>query len=54
MQHVWGKGEVYIRFWWGKLERRRPFGRSWRRWKDNIEMDLKEVGREGMDWIDLA
>jgi hypothetical protein len=25
-----------------------------RRWEDNIEMDLQEVGCEGMDWIDLA
>ena len=24
------------------------------RWKDNIEMDLQEMGREGMDWIGLA
>jgi hypothetical protein len=22
--------------------------------KDNIEMDLQEVGCKGMDWIDLA
>jgi hypothetical protein len=25
-----------------------------RRWKDNIKMDLQEVGWNGMDWIDLA
>jgi hypothetical protein len=24
-----------------------------RRWKDNIKMDLKEMGREGVDWIDV-
>jgi hypothetical protein len=24
------------------------------RWKDNIKMDLQEVGCEGMDWIELA
>jgi hypothetical protein len=29
-------------------------GRSRRRWVDNIKMDLKEVGREGRDCIDLA
>jgi hypothetical protein len=28
----------------GKLEGKRPLGRPRRRWKDNIEMDLKEVG----------
>jgi len=38
----------------GKLERKRPLGRPRRRWKDNIEMDLQEVGRWGMDWVDLA
>ena len=25
-----------------------------RRWVDNIKMDLQEVGRDGMDCIDLA
>jgi len=24
------------------------------RWEDNIQMDLHEVGYEGMDWIELA
>jgi hypothetical protein len=28
----------------GIPEGRRPFGRSRRRWEDNIKMDLKEVG----------
>jgi hypothetical protein len=32
----------------GKPER--PRGR----WEDNIKMDLKEVEREDMDWIDVA
>ena len=31
-------------------EGRRPLGRRRCRWKDNI----KEVGKEGIDWIDLA
>jgi hypothetical protein len=25
-----------------------------RRWVDNIKMDLRELGWDGMDWIDLA
>jgi hypothetical protein len=29
-------------------------GRPRRRWEDNIKMDLREVGWEGMDWINLA
>jgi len=29
-------------------------GRPWRRWEDNIKIDLQEVECEGMDWIDVA
>jgi hypothetical protein len=32
----------------------RPEGRPRHRWMFNIEMDLGEIGRGGMDWIDLA
>jgi hypothetical protein len=28
----------------GKPEGKRPLGRTGRRWEDNIEMDLQEVG----------
>jgi hypothetical protein len=38
----------------GKPEGKRPLGRPRRRWDDNIEMDLQEVGFGGMDWIGLA
>jgi hypothetical protein len=33
---------------------KRPLERPRRRWVDNIRMDLREIGRDGMDWIDLA
>jgi hypothetical protein len=33
---------------------KRPLGRPRRKWVDNIKMDLKETGWDGMDWIDLA
>ena len=33
----------------GKPEGKRPLGRPRRRWKDNIKMDLQEVGFWGMD-----
>ena len=45
---------MYTAFWWGKPERKRPFGRPRRRLEDNIKMDLQEMGCEGMDWIELA
>jgi hypothetical protein len=39
-----GRGEVFTWFWWGDLEGKRPLGRSRRRWKDNIKMDLGGLG----------
>jgi hypothetical protein len=38
----------------GKLEGYRPLGRPRRRWKNNIKMDLNEMGCGGVDWIELA
>jgi hypothetical protein len=38
----------------GKPDGKRQLGRSRRRWVDNIKMDLREIGWDGMDWIDLA
>ena len=38
----------------GKPEVKRPFGKPWRGLKDNIKMDLREVGCGGIDWIELA
>jgi hypothetical protein len=38
----------------GKPEGKRPLGRPRRRYADNIKMDLREVGLDGRDWIDLA
>jgi len=38
----------------GKPERKRPLGRSSRRWEDNIKTYLQELGKGGMDWFYLA
>jgi hypothetical protein len=38
----------------GKPEGRRPLGRPRRRWVDNIKVDLREIGWDVMDWIDLV
>jgi hypothetical protein len=35
-------------------ERKSPLGRPERRWVDNIKIDLREIGWDGVDWIDLA
>jgi hypothetical protein len=37
----------------GILEGRRPLGRPWRGWEDNIKIDLEAVVW-GSDWIELA
>jgi hypothetical protein len=37
-----------------KKEGKRQIGRPRRRWEDNIEMDLREIGWVGIDWIELA
>jgi hypothetical protein len=37
-----------------KPEGKRPLGRPRRRWMDNINMDLLEIGVSVVDWIGLA
>jgi hypothetical protein len=38
----------------GKPGGKRPLGRPRNRLEDNIERDLREIGWDGMHWIDLA
>jgi hypothetical protein len=38
----------------GKPEGTRPLGRPRRRWLGNIEMDLREIEWDGVDWNDTA
>jgi hypothetical protein len=33
---------------------KRPLGRPRHRWVDNIKIDLREIGWDGGNWIDLA
>jgi hypothetical protein len=49
-----GENKNAYRILEGKPEGKRPLGRSRRRWVDNIKMDLKDIGWDGMDWLDLA
>jgi hypothetical protein len=49
-----GEGRGVYRVLVGKLEVRRSMGRSRNRWEDNIRMDLQEVGRGCVDWMELA
>jgi hypothetical protein len=36
------------------LEGKRPIGRPRLRWEDNIRMDLRERGWDGMNWMHVA
>ncbi|KAJ4434880.1 hypothetical protein ANN_23451 [Periplaneta americana] len=38
----------------GRPEGKRSLGRPRRKWEDNIEMDLREVGYDDREWINLA
>jgi hypothetical protein len=38
----------------GKPTGKRPHGRPRRRWVGNIKMDLREIGWDRVDWIDMA
>ena len=49
-----GEGRSVYKCLVGKPEGKRPLGRPRRRWEDNIKMDLQEMGRGDMDWIDVA
>jgi hypothetical protein len=37
-----------------KPEGKRPLGRPIRKSVENIKIDLREIGWDGMDWTDLA
>jgi hypothetical protein len=38
----------------GKPNGKRPLGRPRRKWVDNIKINLRETGWDGIDWIELA
>jgi hypothetical protein len=48
------EGRSVYRVLVGKPEGKRPLRRPRRRWKDNIKMDLREIGIDGTNRIQLA
>jgi hypothetical protein len=38
----------------GKGRRLPPLGTPRHMWVDNIKIDLREIGWDGLDWIDLS
>jgi hypothetical protein len=49
-----GEGRGVYRVLDGRPEGKRPLGRPRRSWKDNIKLDLREIGIDGSNWIQLA
>jgi hypothetical protein len=42
---MWRRG-MHLGYWWESQKERDHW--------DNIKMDLRDIGWDGMDWIDLA
>jgi hypothetical protein len=49
-----GEGRDVYRVLVGRSEGKRPLGRPRRRWQDNIKMDLREIGIDEENCIQLA
>jgi hypothetical protein len=49
-----GEGRDVYRVLIGKPEGKRPLGRPRRRREDNLKMDLREIGIDGANWIQLV
>jgi hypothetical protein len=49
-----GKKRNAYRILVGNQNGKRLLGKPRCRWVDNIKMDLRGIGWDGMDWIDLA
>jgi hypothetical protein len=49
-----GEGRDVYRILIGRPEGKRPLERHRRRWEDNIKIDLREIGIDGTNWIQLA
>jgi hypothetical protein len=45
---------MHIRLLMVNPQGKSPLGRPRRRWVNNIKMNLREIGWDGMDWIDLT
>jgi hypothetical protein len=49
-----GEGRSVYRVLVGRPEGKRPLERPRRRWEDNIKMNLREIGIDAANWIQLA
>jgi hypothetical protein len=49
-----GEGIGVYRVLVGRPEGKRPLGRPRHRWEDNIKLYLREIGIDGVNWVQLA
>jgi hypothetical protein len=49
-----GEGRGVYRVLVDRPEIKRPLERPRRRWEDDIKMDLRQIGNDGANWIQLA
>jgi hypothetical protein len=49
-----GEGRDVYRVLVGRSEGERSLGRPRRRWEDNIKTDLRDIGIDGANWLQLA
>jgi hypothetical protein len=49
-----GEGRGVCRVLIGRPESKRPLGRPGCSWQDNIKLDLREIGIDGPNWIQLV
>ena len=47
-----GEGRSAFKILTGKPTGKRPLGRPRRSWKDNIRMDLEDIGISAGNWVD--
>jgi hypothetical protein len=49
-----GEGKGVYRVLVGRPKGKRPLGRHRHRWENNIKLDLREIGIDGVNWIQMA
>jgi len=51
LEHIQGRGEVHMGFWWGKLVERDHLDDLGVDGNDNVKLDLQEIdwGKHGLD-----
>jgi hypothetical protein len=49
-----GEGRGVYNVLVGRPKGKRPLRRPRRRWENNIKMDLRDIGIDGTNWIQLA